>query len=215
MKTSLTSSIMQKCIALFFMAAMLNGCKSPSGLTHPDSFEVLSDSEIIPSNGFYEGKSSSWRLDRTKSLKWYNPGQLAIERTFINGRLHSANCYHPDGTIASKIRLGSGVMIIFHGDGTLWEKRFFNRGIYLKREMYRDGKLDDSKTINWGNAIPNDGWDAFKENLGDGAKKIFNKKNGKLLLQVGVVAALGYGLSLIDWDAEYEPPPPPDYSRYR
>ena len=205
---------MQKCIALILVAAMFNGCKSPIGLTHPDSIGIIQDSEKVPSNGFYEGKSSGERLDRVKCLKWYKPGQLALEYTFIGGRLHSANSYKPDGTLASQVRKGTGVLDLFHGDGTLWEKRFYDRGVYLKREEYREGKLYSKKPINFGNPIPNDGWEALAEKWDEGTKKIFNKKNGELFFQVLVVAALGYGLSLIDWDAGYEPPPPPDYSRY-
>ena len=202
-----------KAIFFFLLGAVFCGCKSPVGPTAPSSFQVVPHNQIVQGEEFYEHSETGRRIDRAKSLVWYGQSRLALEATYINGRLHSARSYMPDGSLASEIKIGTGSLRRFHPDGTPWETRTYSRGVYLTFKEYRGGTLYREQTINWGSPLPNDGLAAFFEQVSQCFQAVFNEKNGKLVVGLVVTAAVGYGVSMLlqSLASESEVPPPGHY----
>ena len=195
------------------VGCLVCGCKSPTGSTAPGSFDVLQDSQVKrAASGFYKNRETGEPFTG-KVPVYYNPGKLALDMTYVNGRLHSVLCYRSNGSLDSTVSVGSGVLTRYHGDGEIWERRYYKRGKYIKREEYLEGKIVKTEEVNWGNPIPNDGMDALMEKCANAKHAVFNKKNAKLLGSVILTGALLYGLSQVELDTSpsYQTPPPGHY----
>lgn len=202
---------MQKIITLILVAALFSGCMSPIGSTNPDSFGLINQEALtVGATGFYEHKETGQRLDRHKCLVYYGPNRIAVDITFIGGRLHRALCYNPKGGIVSDVSVGTGVITKYHANGELNEKRFYNRGVCEKREVYRYGKVwETTEDMAVGNRIPNDGIAVLMQRCQNTKKAVFNAKNGKVL--AGIVLSLVVGMAvsklLQSVNSEDESPP--------
>ena len=128
-------------------------------------------------------------------LVYYGPNRIAVVIIFIDGRLHRALCYSPKGGIVSDVSVGTGIISRYHANGELWEKRFYNRGVYVKREEFRYGKLwKTTEDMAIGNRIANDGLEAFMLRCEKAKKAVFNTKNGKVL--AGIILSVVVGLAV-------------------
>ena len=195
---------------ILVVAILIGGCKSPTGSTAPGSFDVIQDRQVKRASRFYVNKETEQRFTG-KVLVYYKPGRLALDMTYINGRLHSVWCYKPDGSLDSEISVGSGVLTRRHGDGEIWERRYFQRGVYTKREEYLEGQLVKTEDINWGDPIANDGMEAFLEKCEEAKHAVFNKKNANLLGGLLLTAGVIFAASQIEVDPGYESSPPHGY----
>ena len=182
-------------LTLLLIALLTNGCVPLRQSTDPNSFDIIAPNQVSPGgDGLYENKNTGKPIVRAKSLAWYKPGKLAIELTYINGRLPNIRCYLPNGELNSEISVGSGELALFHEDGTIREKRYYERGRYMKREEYSGGKVVNTKDINWGDPIPEDGWGAFFEECDRAKEKIWKKRNGEFLLKLLLGTAFSFGV---------------------
>ena len=170
---------------------------SPVGSTNPDSFGLVPQEALtVGASGYYEHRETGQILDRHKCLVWYGPENLAVDLTFIDGRLHRASCYTPEGAIASEIFLGTGIINRYYPDGQIWERRYYKRGVYIKRELYKNGALETiEEDINIGNSIPNDGLEVFMGKCSRARKAVFNARNGRVLGGILLSVTVGWAAS--------------------
>ena len=120
----------------------------PDGLTYKKGEPEPYTGQLIMTT---QGTGEKWVSHYTNGIRdgqfavFYANGKRHAEAIFNRGKLVTGVTWKPDGTEGSRVRNGSGTLLMFHHDGSKSRESVYENGVRLRRTNYPPAESANGK----------------------------------------------------------------------